>query len=96
MKENSRNQEYKVTNAAHGSVVIGIKPVTKRRPVRAQLWSTGVVCCVCRQLADTLCTQSQSTQLQLGTGLRDGLHCDGLVFHPSQSLSSSKHYKNQG
>lgn len=30
MKENSRNQEYKVTNAAHGSVVIGIKPVTKK------------------------------------------------------------------
>lgn len=56
---------------------IGIKPVTKRWPVRAQLWSTGVVCCVFRQLEDTLRTQSQSTQLQLGTGLRDGLHCDG-------------------
>lgn len=77
MKENSRNQEYKVTNTAHGPVVIGIKPVTKRWPVRAQLWSTGVVCCVFRQLEDTLCTQSHSTQLQLGTGLRDGLHCDG-------------------
>lgn len=58
MKENSKKQEYKVTNAAHGSVVIGIKPVTKRGPVRAQLWSTGVVCCVFRQLADTMYTVS--------------------------------------
>lgn len=55
--------------------------IIQRSLVRAPMWSLAVVCCVLRQLG-TLCTLSQSTQLEFGTSLHWGLTCDGLVFHP--------------
>lgn len=56
-----------ILSGAHGSVVMGVMPVTKRSLVQTPLWSLEVVCCAPRQ--GTLSTLSQSTQLKLGTGL---------------------------
>lgn len=52
---------------AQGSVVICIRPVTKRSMVQTPLWSFLVMCCARRQ--GTVSTLSQSTQLTQWTGV---------------------------
>lgn len=81
-----------VTNAAHGSVVIGIKPVTKRWPARALLWPTGVV-----SLDKTLYVNSLSPPScnWVPAYVMDYTVMDLCDVPPrgSRSLSSSKHYE---
>lgn len=66
-------------SAAHGSGVIGVRPVTEMLVVQTLLWELGVVCCAQRQ--GSLSILSQSNMLKLGTGLPWGLTCDEQVSH---------------
>lgn len=50
------------TCQAHGSVFLGVRPVTERSPVQTPLWSIDVVCCALRH--GTLSTLSQSNHLK--------------------------------
>lgn len=75
-----------VLGGIHGSVVIGVRPVTERPLVQTLLWSLDAVCCALRQ--GTLSTLSQSIQLNLGTGLCRELTCDWCPINESQLLSS--------
>lgn len=72
--------DYSPPSGAHGSVVIGINPKTKRSLVQTLQWSPDVVYYTLRK--GTLSTLSRSTNMKLGTGLCWELTWDGLVFHP--------------
>lgn len=59
--------DYSPPSGVHGSVVIGVKPKTKRSLVQTLQWSLDVVYYALRK--GTLSTLAQSTNMTLGTGL---------------------------